>query len=190
MQVRDDPVPPLSLPLVRPCWLRGLVLAARLLLAAVWGWAGYAKLLDAQGSVQAVRAFRVLPETLVGPVAYGLPVLEIGLALTVLLGSAGRLGPVVSSVLLVVFAAGIVQAWARGLSVDCGCFGGGGDVAPAATRYGPELARDLGLLAVSLWLSLRSPAPQAPMLPTHPPLSGPPPSQNLAAGPPPSREES
>ena len=32
-------------------------------------------------------------------------------------------------VLLVVLIAGIAQSWARGLSIDCGCFGGGGQVA-------------------------------------------------------------
>ncbi|WP_432005971.1 MauE/DoxX family redox-associated membrane protein [Streptomyces parvus] len=132
-------------------WRRYLPLAACLVLAGTWIWAGYAKLVDPEGSVQAVRAFRVLPEAWVEPVAHGLPALEIGLAMCL----RGRLGAALSAVLLTVFAAGLVQAWARGLSIDCGCFGGGGDVQPAATRYGLELARDLGLLALSLWLCFR-----------------------------------
>ncbi|MEU8762729.1 MauE/DoxX family redox-associated membrane protein [Streptomyces sp. NPDC048659] len=136
-------------------WTRRLSFLARLALAGTWCWAGCAKLLDQRASVQAVRAFRVLPEPWVEPFAYGLPALEIGAAVLLLAGTGGRLGAVLSSALLVVFTIGIAQAWARGLSIDCGCFGGGGEVEPAEAHYPTELARDFGLLAVSLWLSLR-----------------------------------
>jgi hypothetical protein len=51
------------------------------------------------------------------------------------------------------FIIGISQAWARGLSIDCGCFGGGGQVEPGTANYLPELLRDggLGLLAIYLF---------------------------------------
>ncbi|GHE25300.1 hypothetical protein Shyd_85920 [Streptomyces hydrogenans] len=119
--------------------------------------------------MQAVRAFRVLPEAWVEMVAYGMPALEIGLSLLLLFGVGGRLGAVVSTVLLMVFITGLVQAWARGLSVDCGCFGGGGEVDPSETRYGQEISRDLVLFAVSLWLCFRRSASSAA---SHPPING------------------
>ncbi|MGW5001528.1 MauE/DoxX family redox-associated membrane protein [Streptomyces hydrogenans] len=154
-------------------WRRSRPFLARLLLSAVWFWAGWTKLRDLEGSVQAVRAFRVLPEAWVETVAYGVPALELGLALLLLFGVGGRLGAVVSAVVLTLFIAALVQAWGRGLSVDCGCFGGGGEVDAAETRYGQEIARDLGLLAVSLWLCFRRSAPPAASLPTHPPTGEP-----------------
>jgi hypothetical protein len=55
-------------------------------------------------------------------------------------------------VLLLVFIFGVTSAAARGLSIDCGCFGGGGEVAPGQTAYGAELIRDLGLLVLAAWL--------------------------------------
>jgi hypothetical protein len=38
----------------------------------------------------------------------------------------------------------------RGLQIDCGCFGGGGALAEGERpRYGAEIARDVGLLALA-----------------------------------------
>ena len=56
---------------------------------------------------------------------------------------------------MLVFIAGVTQAWARGLSIDCGCFGGGGAVAPDQTAYGRELLRDAGFLLMAAWLVVR-----------------------------------
>jgi hypothetical protein len=51
---------------------------------------------------------------------------------------------------------GIASAWARGLSIECGCFGGGGGPAEdAAAKYPWEIARDIGLLLLSGWLVVR-----------------------------------
>jgi hypothetical protein len=51
--------------------------------------------------------------------------------------------------------AGVTQAWVRGLSIDCGCFGGGGDVAADKTSYGTELLRDTGFMILAGWLIVR-----------------------------------
>jgi hypothetical protein len=54
---------------------------------------------------------------------------------------------------MVVFMVGIASAWARGLEIQCGCFGGGGNVKESATPgYIRDLLRDLGLLLASAWL--------------------------------------
>jgi hypothetical protein len=42
--------------------------------------------------------------------------------------------------------------WARGLSIDCGCFGGGGTVAKGQTHYLREIFRDTGFLVLAAWL--------------------------------------
>ena len=54
---------------------------------------------------------------------------------------------------MVAFIAAVASAAARGLSIDCGCFGGGGQVAPGQTAYGAEILRDVGLLLAALWLA-------------------------------------
>jgi hypothetical protein len=55
---------------------------------------------------------------------------------------------------MLVFIIAIAQAWARGLSIDCGCFGGGGSVDPEDTKYLSEIIRDLGLFALGIYLYL------------------------------------
>lgn len=130
-------------------WMTTVV---RLALAAVWGYAGYSKVSDPQAAVRAVRAYRLLPESVVPVLGYGLPFLEMGLAVLLALGLAIRLLGVVSVVMLLAFLTGVVSASVRGLTIDCGCFGGGGQVAPGATRYLAEILRDLGFLGLATWL--------------------------------------
>ncbi len=128
--------------------------AARLLLAGTFLWAGIGKVGDPAASVRAVRAYRVLPEWLDKGVGYGLPYLEIALAVLLLVGLATRLSALLSVALLVVFLAGIISAAARGLRIDCGCFGGGGDLgAGGSTRYTAEILRDTGLLLAAAFLA-------------------------------------
>ncbi len=128
--------------------------AARLVLAVVWAWAAVTKIGDPAAAVRAVRAYRVLPEWLAKGVGYGLPFLELTLAVLLLAGLATRVAAVVSAVLLVVFLAGMVSAAARGLQIQCGCFGGGGDLAAGQrTAYTVEIARDSVLLLVALFLA-------------------------------------
>jgi uncharacterized membrane protein YphA (DoxX/SURF4 family) len=114
--------------------------------------AGGLKVIDPQSSVAAVRAYRLLPSSLVTIVGWGLPFAEIALGVLLLAGVATRLVAVASAVLLLVFIAAVTSAAARGLSIDCGCFGGGGDVAPGQTAYGTEIVRDVGLLLLAAWL--------------------------------------
>jgi uncharacterized membrane protein YphA (DoxX/SURF4 family) len=129
--------------------------AARVLLGGVLVVAGVLELPDPAAAMRAVRAYRLLPETLVGPVASGLPVLEIAVGLALLAGVLVRTAAVAAAVLLVVFIAAVGSAWARGLQIDCGCFGGGGQVAAGRTAYPGEVARDVGLLIVALALARR-----------------------------------
>jgi uncharacterized membrane protein YphA (DoxX/SURF4 family) len=149
----------MSLPMTAPvtrarAWHPWTALATRLVLGAVFVIAGALKLPDPAANVRAVRAYELLPEAIVPAVGYGLPVLEVALGLLLVVGVAVRLAAVAAGVLLVLFVVGVVSAWARGLTIDCGCFGGGGTVAAGETRYGREVLRDVGLLALSAFLAL------------------------------------
>lgn len=128
---------------------------ARLGLAAVFLISGGIKAVDLDQTYVAVQAYQVLPKPAIEPVSVLLPWFEIALGVLVLLGVGTRLVAVISAGLLLLFIAGVAQAWARGLSIDCGCFGGGGEVAPEKTSYGTELLRDTGFLALAAWLIVR-----------------------------------
>lgn len=128
---------------------------ARLGLAAVWFVSGAIKAADPDQTWVAVRAYDVMPDSAVTVVAGVLPWFELALGVLLLLGVGTRLVGLISAAVLVAFMAGVSQAWARGLSIDCGCFGGGGEVAPDATSYGTELLRDAGFLALAAWLIIR-----------------------------------
>ena len=143
-------------------WLSWGGVLARLVLGGVWLAAGLLKIGDPAESVRAVRAYDLLPESLVLLVGYSLPVLEVVLGLALVLGLMTRWMGVVSAVLLVMFVIGVASAWARGMSIECGCFGGGGGPAEGARdKYPWELARDAGLLALSGWLVMRPRTPWA-----------------------------
>ncbi|EHK88070.1 DoxX family protein [Saccharomonospora azurea] len=139
--------------------LRGIGLLARLGLAAVWLISGAIKVADPGQTYLAVQAYDVLPEPLVGVVATAMPLAELVFGALLLFGAATRLTALASAALLVVFIAGVAQSWARGLTIDCGCFGGGGEVEPGETAYPEEIARDIGFLALAVWLSVRPTTP-------------------------------
>lgn len=139
----------------RPALAPWLSTAARLVLGAVLLVAGAAKVIDPQASVAAVRAYELLPGGLVTTVGWGLPFLELVLGALLLTGLAVRPAAAATAVLLVVFVAAVVSAAVRGLSIDCGCFGGGGPVPPGQTAYAAEILRDLALLAAAVWLVVR-----------------------------------
>jgi uncharacterized membrane protein YphA (DoxX/SURF4 family) len=136
----------------RSAVVTGIGTAARLGLAVVWAWAGLAKISDPEAAAQAVRAYRLLPEALVKPFGYGLPFLEIALALLLLIGLGTRLAAALTGLLLLDYIGSIGSVWARGISIDCGCFGGGGAVSASHTAYLQEILRDLGFLLLAGWL--------------------------------------
>ncbi len=128
---------------------------ARLGLAAVWLVAGGLKVGDLAASARAVNAYQLMPYDAAKVVGAVQPFLEIALGLLLLIGLAVRLSAGISAVLLLVFIAGIVSAWSRGLAIDCGCFSAGGALgAGESPQYAWEIARDVGFLllaAILLW---------------------------------------
>jgi uncharacterized membrane protein YphA (DoxX/SURF4 family) len=76
--------------------------------------------------------------------------------LLLLAGLAIRVSAAFSALLLAVFIAGIARAWARGLQIDCGCFGTGGQLAAGESpTYGWEITRDIGFLILAGYLLVR-----------------------------------
>jgi uncharacterized membrane protein YphA (DoxX/SURF4 family) len=130
-------------------WISTLV---RLVLGGVFLAAGAMKAIDPQASVAAVRAYELLPPSLETAVGWALPFVEIALGLLLVTGAFTRVVAVVSALVLAVFVAAVVSASVRRLSIDCGCFGGGGTVAQGQTDYTGEIVRDTLLLLLAVWL--------------------------------------
>jgi len=127
-------------------------LLARLTLGGVLFAAGWLKIFTPAKSQMAVRAYEVLPIVLANFLGLILPWLEIGVGVLLVLGIAVRLSALIGGALMVIFILAISQAGIRGLSIDCGCFGGGGTVEPGKTKYLAEIARDTGLALLALYL--------------------------------------
>lgn len=133
-----------------------LRLTCRLLPAALLLWAGLGKAFDRQGSILAVDSYDVLPEPLVRVTATVLPWLEIAVAVLLILGLFVRFAGIATALLAVVFIAALAQAKARGLAIDCGCFGGGG---PGEGVTWWDIARDVPIVLCGLYLALRPRGP-------------------------------
>jgi methylamine dehydrogenase accessory protein MauD len=123
------------------------LLAARLVLAAVFAVAGVAKLADRDGSRRAVEDFGV-PAQLSRVVAVVLPVVELGVAIALVSTSFAWWGALGALGLLVVFVVVIVVNIARGRHPDCQCFGQL-RIAPVGRS---TLIRDLVLAAIAGYL--------------------------------------
>lgn len=134
---------------------RWIGLVARLVVGGVWIWAGWLKVGDTPASVSAVRAYQLLPYGLAETVGRLLPMLELVIGVALVLGLVTRVTGAVSALLQVAFIIGIASVWARGLSINCGCFGDGGADPNAISRYPWEIARDVALLLASAYLAWR-----------------------------------
>ncbi len=133
-------------------YLPWLGLLSRLVLGGVLLAAGLLKYQHLDKSQMAVRAYELLPIPFANFMGIILPFLEIAVGVLLIIGAGVRISALVSGVLMVAFIIGISWAWARGLSIDCGCFGGGGQVEPGTANYLPELLRDGGLALLAIYL--------------------------------------
>jgi uncharacterized membrane protein YphA (DoxX/SURF4 family) len=141
--------------LFTPARLNWLGLLARLTLGGVIFVAGALKVTTPYKAAAAMRAYELLPISVANIFGYALPWFEVGLGALLILGVATRLSAISAGFLMIVFILAISSAWARGLSIDCGCFGGGGQVAPGETKYLQEILRDVGLTLLAVYLYWR-----------------------------------
>jgi uncharacterized membrane protein YphA (DoxX/SURF4 family) len=125
-------------------WPRVLLLIGRLVLAAIFIFAAYAKMKPQGGlpwSPASVRtslsmfamgvdSYQMLPQWAVSPFAHWLPPVELLVGLWLLSGIALRFSSVVSTLLICVFFTAMISAYERGLTISCGCFGPGAQIGP------------------------------------------------------------
>lgn len=129
----------------------------RLSLGGVFFVAGCLKIGKPDISQMAVRSYELLPIPVANFLGLVLPAVEVAIGALLILGALTRVVAALGGFTMFIFIIAIAQAWARGLNIDCGCFGGGGAVAAEDTRYLQEILRDLGLLFLAAYL-IRYPA--------------------------------
>lgn len=137
-------------------WQRWVGLVARLILGVTLIVAGLLKVTAVDSSIAAVRTYRIVSWDFAKVIGTAMPVVEIIVGLAILVGLLTRWSALLGALAMVAFIAGIASVWARGISLDCGCFGGGGlrqDPWPTVVHgYIKDIVRDTGLFLCGLWL--------------------------------------
>ena len=124
----------------------------RLLVGGAFVFAGALKIADPAKFAVDVSNYRLVPHELINLVAILVPWIEVTAGLFVLAGIWLRAAALVITSLTVMFFAVIVSALARGLNIECGCFGtvGGKHVGLV------NLAIDATLFSLAALLARRS----------------------------------
>ena len=95
--------------------------ALEVVLGGLFFYAGLQKVLHPYEFAEAVLAYQLLPESLVGVAVAGLPWLEIAAGLCLVAGLKRRSCLLLLTALVAGFLVVILITMARGLSIDCGC---------------------------------------------------------------------
>jgi len=128
-----------------------VVLVAQIWIGLVFLAAALGKIGDPAAFAKQIHYFRLLPGGFENTVAIMLPWIELIAALSLLLRAHPRSGAIVAAGLMVLFVIVVAAALARGLDIECGCFG------PSdASRVGAaKLLENIGLLALAGIASLK-----------------------------------
>ncbi len=122
---------------------RRLLAALRVVLGAIFVTAGALKVGDPIAFADSIWAFQMVPNAAIMPMALMLPIFEMLTGLLLIFGWIRGVAALAILLLSAVFTAAIASALARGLTLDCGCFGQG---APTVSGMWLDLGRDLLLL--------------------------------------------
>lgn len=134
------------------CRRAGINLGLRLVVGGVFVVAGGLKAMHPAEFAVAVGHYRLLPLAGDNLVALTLPWVEVTAGLFVLAGVWLRAAALVIALLTAGFMVAILSALARGLNIECGCFGTV-DGRPIGVT---SLALDTGLMALAGWLVRRT----------------------------------
>jgi uncharacterized membrane protein YphA (DoxX/SURF4 family) len=132
--------------------IRILTLLLRVLLGGFYIVAGAVKIPNPGKFAEAVDNYRILPHAMINSVAITLPWIEVVAGVFLVLGLWRKASAWLVNLMTLVFIVAISSAVARGLSIECGCFGtvGGREVGLKA------IAEDVGLLLCGLWIVWQS----------------------------------
>ena len=128
-----------------------LIRVCRIGIGLVMLAAALGKIGDPAAFATQIHHFRLIPIGAENLLAIVLPWVELIAGLTLVLGVHARSGAWLSSAMMVVFTLAVGAAVARGLDIECGCFG----TADATHVGGMKLAENLLFTGAALVASLR-----------------------------------
>ncbi len=126
--------------------LRILHWVSRLSLAGVFIYSGYIKYRSPLEFASAITGYKLVPDSLIFPLASYLPWVEMALGLLLLIGWKIRTVALGAAALLAGFTVILTVTYLRGIEADCGCFGFGQKITPLT------IARDMLILIPALLL--------------------------------------
>jgi cation diffusion facilitator family transporter len=129
--------------------LTSVLFWVRLVLGGIFIYASLDKIYHPAAFAQAIHNYQILPDYFINITAIVLPWIELVLGLLLLFGFWLPGAALLTNLLLITFFSAVVFNAARGLNVDCGCFGGSGGGDVSMIWY---ILRDLGFLVLSLTL--------------------------------------
>jgi len=132
----------------QPLLVRFLSFVLRLVVGGIFIYAGVIKILDPAKFAADVANYRMLPLALVNFVAITLPWVETVVGILMVMGFWLPASALVITGLMGVFMAAIGQALARGLNIQCGCFG----TVEGGKMDAVTLVRDVALFVCAAWL--------------------------------------
>lgn len=122
--------------------------AVRIALGLVFVWAGAVKLVDPRAFARVLSGYQMIPESLLAPIAIGLPLVEFLVGTGLVFNVRGSLSVVFG--LLLMFLVVLGFAMYNNLDVDCGCF------SPEEIHVRNSLRtaffRDVGLMGGAVYL--------------------------------------
>lgn len=124
--------------------------AARFGMALVWISAGIPKLNHHLTVTQSIEGYQIFTHEWASFLAYLIGPLEVAGGVLLLFGIFLRHSSQVALVVLALFMVGIAQAWARGLTIDCGCFAPA-EVETSGMNYAWALMRDVVFVFLAVW---------------------------------------
>lgn len=95
----------------------------RWLLAGVFIYAGWVKLVEVQSFADSIARFRIVPEGVIHLMALGLPPFEMFCGIALIVGPWKRQAAFSVALLCLIFLGALLAAAARGIEVECTCFG-------------------------------------------------------------------
>lgn len=125
-----------------------LLLTFRLVLGFVFIYAAISKTADPQGFSQSIYNYKLMPDFTINFIAIAFPWIELVAGILLFFGIAIKENSTILCGLLLVFIVAIGISLARGLNIDCGCFGTVG-----GTKVGiQKILENVGLFILGLIL--------------------------------------
>jgi uncharacterized membrane protein YphA (DoxX/SURF4 family) len=135
-----------------------VALVLRIFLGSFYVIAGAVKISDPGQFAQAIANYRLLPHETLNSVAIILPWIEIVAGLFLIFGIWFLASAWLINAMTTMFIVAIAAAVARGLSIECGCFGTVGGRSTGIV----SIIQDLILLTIGIWLVWRPEKKWAP----------------------------